>query len=69
MNLFPLINRSKKSQTFSNPLNGLLFHSDVLVQSTPKQPFSTISYNDAPQTFRLRSHAPSSLKTKSNYKF
>jgi hypothetical protein len=29
MNLFPLIHRSKKTHNFANPLNGLIYHSDI----------------------------------------
>jgi hypothetical protein len=63
MNLFPLIHKSKKTQHFANPLNGLIFHSDI--EPSKKEALSTISYSE---TKRNPSNI-SSLKIKSNYKF
>lgn len=66
MNLFPLIHPSKKAQHFANPLNGLLFHSEL--EPAKKEVLSTISYSEASRTRRAGSNA-SSLKAKSNHKF
>jgi hypothetical protein len=66
MNLFPLIHKSKKAHHFANPLNGLMFHSDI--ESVKKDALSTISYSEASHTKRNGSNT-SSLRIKSNYKF
>lgn len=66
MNLFPLIHKSKKQNHFTNPLNGLIFHSEL--QPVKKDALSTISYSEHSQTKRNGSNI-STLKIKSNYKF
>lgn len=65
MNLFPLIHRSKKTHNFANPLNGLMYHSDI--DPPRKEALSMISYSEPSQTKRNRTNI-TTIKTKSNYK-